>query len=165
MPSTATITASTVLLGALSYLVYFDYQRRHSPEFRRELRRKNTKFYKEKDNAVKASKKQQRQEIEQLINTSLEESPLPRDLQAREQFFLSEIARADTLVNGGQLVEAALAFYRALMSYPQPMELLGLYEKSVQPQEVLELVRTMVVIRPPVAIANFIKESLGPSVE
>lgn len=165
MPSTAAITTGAVFVSALSYLAYFDYQRRHSSEFRRSLRHQNKKFYKQKEHADKESKKQQREEIETLVDQSLESSPIPVDLKAREQFFIAEVSKADQLVNMGSYVEAALCFYRALVSYPQPMELLGMYEKTLQPKEILELLRSMVVLRPPLEIANFIKQSLAGQVE
>lgn len=165
MPSPTWITTGAIAAGVVSYLVYFDYQRRHSSQFRRHVRAQNKKYYQEKQHADKEEKKQQRAEITQLIDSSLQSSPIPSDLQEREQFFISEVSRADQLTNNGQYVEAALAFYRALSAYPQPLELLGFYEKSIQPKEVLEVVRTMVVMRPPLEIASFMKKSLDESVE
>lgn len=165
MPSTTWITAGAIAAGVVSYLAYFDYQRRHSTEFRKNLRAQNKRFSQVKQSVEKEQKQQQRAEITQLIDSSLEESPIPSGLQEREQFFIAEVSRADQLTNSGQYVEAALAFYRALASYPQPMELLGFYEKSIQPKEVLEAVRTMVVMRPPLEIASFMKKSLDETVE
>lgn len=161
MPSTSAITTGAVLLGAASYLFYFDYQRRHSPEFRRSLRQKSKKYSQEKEASVKAFQRQQRAEIENRIDKANKESPIPADVKEREAFFMAEIQQADQFVNSGQYVDAALSFYRALVAYPEPMSLLGMYEKSIQQKEVMELVRTMIVLRPPTEVANFIKRSLS----
>lgn len=68
---------------------------------------------------------------------------------------MAEIARADELLNLGeaQFVSAALAFYRALAVYPNPVDLLGIYDKSIR-QPVLDIVRTMVLLEPPAAIKS-----------
>lgn len=161
MVSTTNITAGLVTASALGYLVYFDYKRRHSPGFRKELRKKSVKFEKAQEKAIQATKHQERAEIQQLIDISIQESPLPTGIQAREQFFITEVSRADELLNSNNYIEAALAFYRALLVYPQPTDLLGFYEKSIKPASVLELVRTMVVIRPPPAIAKMVQETIN----
>jgi len=165
MPSTSAITTGAVLAGVASYLFYFDYQRRHSPEFRRELRQKNSKHSKQKEASIKAFQKQQRAEIEDRIDAANKIAPIPADVKEREAFFMAEIQQADQAVNSGQYIEAALSFYRALVAYPEPMSLLGMYEKSIPQKEVLELVRTMIVLRPPVEVANFIKKSLSGNLD
>lgn len=161
MGSTANIATGLAAFGAIGYLVYFDYKRRHSSGFRKELRKKAVKFDKEQEKAFQATKHQERAEIQELIETSIQESPLPSGIQAREQFFITEVSRADELLNSNNYIEAALAFYRALLVYPQPTDLLGFYEKSIKPASVLELVRTMVVIRPPPAIAKMVQETIN----
>lgn len=161
MPSTFSIITSVLTAGALSYIVYFDYQRRHSPEFRRDLRRRAVQFEKEQERAAAETKSQQRSQLEALINASLTNEPLPTGLQDREQFFIQEVARADELLASGPdgYMEAALAFYRALYIYPRPAELLGVYETTIKPPAVLEVVRAMVVVRPPPAIAQMVHDT------
>lgn len=161
MPSTLSIITSVFTVGTLSYLIYFDYQRRHSPEFRRQLRERSTVYEKEQERAAAEIKNQQRSRLESLIEASLTNDPLPTGLQAREQFFIQEVARADELLATGPdgYMEASLAFYRALYVYPRPAELLGVYETTVKPPAVLELVRAMVVVRPPAAIAQIVHDT------
>jgi len=40
-------------------------------------------------------------------------------------------------------VEAALCFYKALKVYPQPKDLIGIYDKTV-PKEILEILAEMI---------------------
>lgn len=94
-------------------------------------------------------------QVQQALKNSLENDPLPEDIEGREKFFVSEIARADELISLGEshAIEAALAFYRALAVYPNPVDLLSIYDKSVK-QPVLDILRTMVLMEPPAAIKN-----------
>lgn len=154
MPSTTGIITSVVAAGALGYLIYFDYMRRNSKEFRQYLSRRNAKFEKARLEAQDEQQSRQRKEILEAIETSLQNDPLPSSLQGREQVFMSEVSHADELLRGGssQHMAAALCFYRALLVYPNPTDLLSVYESSIRPEEVLELVRTMVLIRPPQSV-------------
>lgn len=155
MPSTATIITSALAVGTLGYLVYFDYKRHNDPEFRRSLSKAERKYKKEKEMMASAQKEHLKTQIEEALRDSLLNDPIPESLEAREKFFVTEIARADELINLGesQFIPAALAFYRALCVYPNPVDLLGIYDKSVR-QPVLDILRTMVLIEPPLAIKN-----------
>ena len=45
---------------------------------------------------------------------------------------MQEVARGEGMcTDGSDAVEAALCFYRALKVYPQPRELIGIYDKTV----------------------------------
>ena len=46
---------------------------------------------------------------------------------------------------GSDQIQAALAFYRALKVYPQPKDLISIYDKTV-PKEVLEILAEMVAM-------------------
>ena len=46
---------------------------------------------------------------------------------------------------GSDNVEAALCFYKALKVYPQPKDLISIYDKTV-PKEVLEILAEMVAL-------------------
>ncbi len=46
---------------------------------------------------------------------------------------------------GSDQIEAALCFYKALKVYPQPKDLIGIYDKTV-PKEVLEILADMVAM-------------------
>lgn len=160
MSTAARITTGVVATMALGYLAYFDYQRRHSPQFRQQLRQKKAVHEQKKQHAQQLLERQKWEELESRIDLSLETSPIPKDIKERQQFFLNEIAMADQHASGGDNFEAALAFYRALVSHTNPLELLGLYEKSVNSQEIMDTIRSMIVIRPPPVIAKFAQENV-----
>lgn len=46
---------------------------------------------------------------------------------------------------GDNQIEAAIAFYKALKVYPQPKDLISIYDKTV-PKEVLEILAEMVAM-------------------
>lgn len=164
MPSTSAIITSAVAASAIGYLVYFDYKRRNDPQFRRNLKKAEQKYKKEKELLASAEKEQLKTQIEQALRDSLANDPVPASLEEREKFFVSEIARADELLNQGesQAIPAALAFYRALSVYPSPVDLLGIYDKSVR-QPVLDILRTMVLLEPPAALKNVFGGSAAAS--
>lgn len=153
MPSATTIISSTVAFGVVSYLAYFDYKRRNDSEFRRSLKRAERKYKKEQDIQATAQQNVLKTQIEQALRHSLLTDPVPDSLEEREKFFVTEIAHADELLNSGDSIPAALAFYRALSVYPNPVDLLGIYDKSIR-QPVLDILRTMVLIEPPPAIKS-----------
>lgn len=49
------------------------------------------------------------------------------------------------IIAGSNQIEAALAFYKALKVYPQPKDLISIYDKTV-PKEVLEILAEMVAM-------------------
>lgn len=46
---------------------------------------------------------------------------------------------------GANHIEAALAFYKALKVYPQPKDLIAIYDKTV-PKDILEILAEMVAM-------------------
>lgn len=48
-------------------------------------------------------------------------------------------------MTGSDQIEAAIAFYKALKVYPQPKDLISIYDKTV-PKEVLEILAEMVAM-------------------
>lgn len=72
-----------------------------------------------------------------------------------------------TVYLGGDNLEAALAFYKALKVYPQPKDLISIYDKTV-PKEVLEVLAEMVALDSGLKLGSFTGEaggSDGPGVE
>lgn len=63
-------------------------------------------------------------------------------------------------------IEAALAFYKALKVYPQPKDLIAIYDKTVA-KEVLEILAEMVAMDAGLKIGSFTGEggSDGAGVE
>lgn len=58
---------------------------------------------------------------------------------------------------GSDNIEAALAFYKALKVYPQPKDLISIYDKTV-PKEVLEVLAEMVAMDGGLNLGSFTGE-------
>lgn len=133
-PSITTILLTTtgiLATATVAYALYFDHKRRSDPEFRRTLKKQQKKLSKASEADAVAAEKDQKARIKRLVDEANEEG-FPRDPEDTEQYFMTEVARGETLCSdGSDVVEAALAFYRALKVYPQPRELIGIYDKTV----------------------------------
>ena len=69
--------------------------------------------------------------MKRLVDEANEEG-FPKDSEETEQYFMTEVARGEQMCgDGSDPVDAALCFYRALKVYPQPRELIGIYDKTV----------------------------------
>lgn len=139
--STTTIilgTASLLAAGALAYAVYFDYRRRSDPDFRRYLKKQHKRVHKAKEEEAKASENAQKDRIRDVVRAANEEG-FPRDPDETEAYFMQEVARGEGMcTDGSDVVDAALCFYRALKVYPQPRELISIYDKTVPKVGLLE---------------------------
>ena len=60
---------------------------------------------------------------------------------------------------GSDQVEAALCFYKALKVYPQPGDLIQIYDKTV-PKPVLDILAEMIASDPSISVGPF---GAGPS--
>lgn len=60
----------------------------------------------------------------------------------------------DVSILGADKIESALAFYKALKVYPQPKDLISIYDKTV-PKEVLEVLAEMVAMDPALKLGSF----------
>lgn len=127
----ALTTAGVLATGALAYAFYFDYRRRNDSEFRRNLKRQHKKVAKSNEAAAKASERSQKERVRRAVEQANEEG-FPRDPEETEGYFMQEVARGEGLCGeSGDPVEAALCFYKALKVYPQPRELITIYDKTV----------------------------------
>ncbi|TXT15708.1 hypothetical protein VHUM_00211 [Vanrija humicola] len=114
--------------------------RRHSPEFRKGLRKEQKKIKQAADAAAKEQEVRDARELA-LALVELELEAMPATPEQREVYFQEHVATAEALAAQGpaQYVKAATHFYRALRVYPQPVELLMIYQK-VCPEPVFQLV-------------------------
>jgi import receptor subunit TOM20 len=132
--STSTVilaTAGTLAAGALAYAVYFDYRRRSDPEFRKSLKKQHKKVQKAKEEEGKAAEQGQKERIKQAVIEANEDG-FPRDPEETEGYFMQEVAKGEGMCqDGSDPVDAALCFYKALKVYPQPRELITIYDKTV----------------------------------
>lgn len=63
---------------------------------------------------------------------------------------------------GSRQVEAALCFYKALKVYPQPRDLISIYDKAV-PKPVIDILAEMIAMDPSISVGPFGQVS-GPAV-
>lgn len=97
-------TTAAIATAALGYAVYFDYQRRHNPAFRRALDRERLKVAK----AAKADAARQRTASAASLKKAMqavagETIPAGAGAEEREQYFLEQVAMGEQLVARGAL--------------------------------------------------------------
>jgi import receptor subunit TOM20 len=148
-PSTiAAISVGTVVTGFLAYAIYFDHKRRTDPEFRKQLKRESKRTQRAAKEQEEAQGAEQKKAIREAVALANEEG-FPKDPEEVEAYFMQEVAQGEGMVQKGESpealysyrsannvagadnVEAALCFYRALKVYPNPRELINIYDKTV----------------------------------
>ncbi|CRG86579.1 Mitochondrial import receptor subunit tom-20 [Talaromyces islandicus] len=148
------VSTGTVLTGFLAYAVWFDYKRQSDPEFRRSLKRSNRRMARVEKEEAEAQGAAQREEIKKAVARAKDEG-FPTDLEEKEAYFMGQVAKGEGLcAEGADNVEAALAFYKALKVYPQPKDLISIYDKTV-PKEVLEVLAEMVALDSGLKLGSF----------
>ena len=55
---------------------------------------------------------------------------------------------------GSSQIEAALCFYKALKVYPQPKDLITIYDKTV-PKPVIDILAEMIAVDPSIKVGDF----------
>ncbi|KAJ2378414.1 mitochondrial import receptor subunit tom20 [Coemansia sp. RSA 2607] len=137
----ATVTAAVAGLG---YIAYFDYKRRHDRKFRRKLRKDRKKLEKTAQKITDAASLDDiSDQALELLNLVAKEK-LPESPEEKEKFFMAQVSQGETLCAAGPsgYIEAACRFYQALKVYPNPVELVMIYQKTT-PDEVFKLVMAM----------------------
>ncbi|KAG9076292.1 hypothetical protein FS749_011944 [Ceratobasidium sp. UAMH 11750] len=131
------ISAASAATALAAYLVYFDYKRRNDSEFRRKLRKEKKKVAKtakpdDATNAVPAGRSQE--DLKKLLAT-INAEPVPTLSGEREKYFLDQVGIGEQLLAQGPAFElpAALSFYRALRSYPSPVEIIMVFQNTLPP--------------------------------
>ncbi|KAI6085362.1 mitochondrial import receptor subunit tom-20 [Hypoxylon rubiginosum] len=141
--STVLSIAATAATGLVAYAIYFDYQRRADPDFRRNLRREERRRARVEKEVASMETKQKREDIHGAVDEALKEG-FPVGTNEKEQFFMSHVQQGETLgMDPTKTVDAALAFYKALKVYPQPGDLIGIYDKTVE-KRVLDVLAEMI---------------------
>ncbi|KAL2214950.1 putative mitochondrial import receptor subunit [Thermoascus aurantiacus ATCC 26904] len=151
-------SAGALLTGLLAYAVWFDYKRQSDPEFRRALKRNNRRLARAVKEEVEAQGAKQREAIKRAVAQAKDEG-FPTDLEEKEAYFMGQVAKGESLcAEGNNNIEAALAFYKALKVYPQPKDLIAIYDKTV-PKDVLEILAEMVALDSGLKLGTFTGES------
>ncbi|RCK60614.1 Mitochondrial import receptor subunit TOM20 [Candida viswanathii] len=156
---TITAVAAAALAG---YAVYFDYQCRHSTDFRKSLKKRDVKQKKLKAKQEAESKQNKLESVKKALLEDLEANPIPTDLSEREAFFMEQVAVGEQKAKT-DAVEAAICFYKALAVYPNPTDILGIYQKTV-PEDVYELVVMMIAVYPPASVSSILSKG-APTVK
>ncbi|KAL4960846.1 TOM complex receptor protein TOM20 [Aspergillus stella-maris] len=143
----AVASVGTIITGLLAYVVYFDHKRQTDPEFRKSLKRNNRRLARAVKEEAEAQGAQQREQIKKALQQAKEEG-FPTDLEEKESYFMGQVAKGEGLCSeGADKIDAALSFYKALKVYPQPKDLISIYDKTV-PKEVLEVLAEMIALDP-----------------
>lgn len=149
----ATATVAAVAAGVLAYAAYFDYSRRHSAEFRKQLRRSQRQQARAEKDHAQASANAQRQAIRDAVDEAKEEG-FPASAEEKEAYFLEQVQAGEILgADPSKAVEAALAFYKALKVYPTPGDLINIYDKTVS-KPILDILAEMIAYDPSLRIGT-----------
>lgn len=149
---TITAVAATALIG---YAAYFDYNRRNSAEFRKALKAKEIKHKKKQAKAKEINEQDTFAKVKEALN-AIEASSIPTDISEKEAFFMQQVSMGEQLASlPDQKLEAALCFYKGLTVYPNPTDILGIYQRTV-PEDVYELIVMMIATKPPATVATLL---------
>ncbi|KAF1990792.1 protein import receptor MAS20 [Aulographum hederae CBS 113979] len=140
-------TAGTVITGLVAYALYFDHRRRTDPDFRKALKRDAKRQAKAAKEAAEQEDQEQARRIKKVVEEA-NEAGYPKDPEVVESYFMQEVARGEAACQDGtDPVDAALCFYNALKVYPQPRELINIYDKTV-PKPILDILAKMIAQDP-----------------
>ncbi|PSS16591.1 hypothetical protein M430DRAFT_140760 [Amorphotheca resinae ATCC 22711] len=163
MVSTSTIVAATVgtvATGFIAYAFYFDHKRRTDPAFRKQIRKES----KRQARLAREEAEQERLHTRAAIKSAVKDAQaegFPTDVEEKEAFFMQEVSRGEALSGEGvDNIEAALCFYKALKVYPQPSDLITIYDKTV-PKPVLDILAEMIAADAGLNVGPFASSDSG----
>lgn len=158
MPRGAVLTGVAATCALFGYIVYFDYQRRTDPEFRKQLKRRSKKHQKDIKAKTDASKRAKQDEIVRfLTNELVKDSPSNISSENVQAMFMKYVGEGESLASiPGEELNSAVKFYKALTIYPRPGDLLNIYERTIPAQIYKDLV-LMLEQLPPQNMASFFK--------
>ncbi|SNX82599.1 related to mitochondrial import receptor subunit TOM20 [Melanopsichium pennsylvanicum] len=136
---------SALGIAGVGYAIYFDHRRRNDPVFRKSLRKESKKSSKAEKKAAAQRSQQEDVFIQELLQEVRAPGTFPAGVEEREQYFLKYVSLGEQLFAMGtdKYLDAAAAFFRALKVYPQPVELIMIYQKAV-PKEVFDTIMRIV---------------------
>ncbi|CCD25918.2 TOM complex receptor protein TOM20 NDAI_0G01420 [Naumovozyma dairenensis CBS 421] len=160
-PILRALSAVTVIgaLSATGYIIYFDYQRRNNAQFRKNLKTNLKKQQKETKLKEEKEAKENLSKVSTFLIEELKKNPIDPTPSKREEIFTSSLEEGELLAtkakNENDQLLAASKFYRALSVYPNPSELLEIYQKTL-PSSVYNFVVLMIAILPPSNVSSFL---------
>jgi len=152
MPTTKQVvvgTVSALAVGGICYALYFDYKRRNDPEFRKQLKKQRKKAKKLRNAKLENKPKDEASlKIEnqiEAIKKVINDEPIPTEMEAKETFFMQQLQKGEMLSYQGEpyYEVSALCYYRAFKVYPNPTELIVLFQRST-PEPVYKKIIEMI---------------------
>ncbi|KAJ2842206.1 mitochondrial import receptor subunit tom20, partial [Coemansia brasiliensis] len=140
----AVAASVTAVVAGLGYIAYFDYKRRNDPKFRRKLKRSRKKAEKTAEKiSGDASLDEINSQALELLNIVAQEK-LPESPEEKEKFFMAQVSKGEAMCGAGPsgYADAACRFFQALKVYPNPVELVMIYQKTT-PEIVFKLIMAM----------------------
>ncbi|KAK4988341.1 mitochondrial import receptor subunit tom20 [Elasticomyces elasticus] len=155
-------TLGTLATAALAYALYFDNRRRSDPNFRKSLKRQHKQVSRAQKEEALAAEKGQKEKVRTAVDEANEEG-FPKDPEKTEEYFMQQVAMGEGMCqDGSDPVDAALCFYRALKVYPQPRELINIYDKTV-PKPILDILAEMIAVDSSISVGG--SDAGGSTVE
>ena len=133
--------------------------------------------------AAKEQEEAQGEEQKRAIKNAVDqaqEDGFPTDVEDKEAYFMNEVGQGEMLCQdspsskklieasctdvdalGSKQIEAALCFYKALKVYPQPRDLITIYDKTV-PKPVIDILAEMIALDPNINVGPFGQSGSGP---
>ncbi|CCK68400.1 Tom20 family protein KNAG_0A07470 [Huiozyma naganishii CBS 8797] len=162
---TSAAIGAAALLSATGYAVYFDYRRRNNAEFRKQLRHKAVKQKKLAQQDAARAKKERLTSVQAFLQAELAADPISTAVSEMESTFTANVELGKAVRGPGNEMVAAAKFYKALAVYPNPADLLGIYQRTI-PEAIYEYIVLMIAVLPPTNITSFINtEAAGAGAE
>ncbi|KAK9247810.1 hypothetical protein V1506DRAFT_530730 [Lipomyces tetrasporus] len=144
------IALTIVAAGAAAYVISFDYRRRNSTEFRKQLRRNERKHQKNIELSKQKELQQSKNELKGLIVQSLQEEPT--SVSSAEEFEMQmskELMKIDSFLHQGEKKynDMVVSIYRLLVIHPMPKQIIEALKDNI-PKEVLTLLNEAVETLP-----------------
>lgn len=150
------LSGVAALLGATGYAIWFDHQRRNNVEFRKNLKQRVKKQKKEEELDAINAKKARVTAVLNFLSEELQRDPISTDPTQMESIFTTNVELGERLaLEAGNEMGAAVKFYKALAVYPNPADLLGIYQRTI-PETIYEYIVIMIAVIPPANITSFI---------
>ena len=150
------VSGIAAVLSVAGYAIWFDYQRRNNVEFRKNLKQRAKKQKRKDELKAMEAKKARVSAVLKFLSEELLKDPISTDPTEMEKVFTTNVEYGERLsMVPGNEMEAAVKFYKALAVYPNPADLLGIYQRTI-PENIYEYIVIMIAVIPPANITSFI---------
>lgn len=93
--------ATTAAVGLVGYAAWFDYERRHNPEFRKKLLKEQHKQRKVAEVSNRRAQASQQDALRSGIR-AMKQEKVPETAEERESYFLEQVAIGEALAARGE---------------------------------------------------------------